>query len=197
MMHEIERLALFAGTTMTAPAVTTLFLDVGGVLLTNGWDHEMRQQAAKAFAIDAAAVHKRHDLAFPTYEEGKLTLDEYLDRVIFCQERPFSRQEFTAFMSAQSRPYPPMLDLIRGLKARFGLKVAVVVSSFVHFRKPDADIYRLALDVAQTPTDQVAYIEDRALFVEVAQTLGIRSIRHTDYESTRVDLAALGLSQTA
>lgn len=197
---------------------TALFLDVGGVLLTNGWDRSMRKRAAEVFGLDGNEMDDRHHLTFDTYELGKLTLDEYLDRMVFYKERRFSREEFKEFMFAESRPFPEMLDLIRGLKRAYDLKIAVVsnegrelttyriqkfglaefvdffiASSFVHFRKPDADIYRMALDVAQVPLDRVVYIEDRLMFVEVAQGLGIRAVHHIDFESTRASLGSLGL----
>lgn len=206
---------------MAAKRPTALFLDVGGVLLTNGWDRSMRRQAAETFNLDKEDMDERHHLTFDTYELGKLSLDQYLDRMVFYKERCFSREEFKEFMFAQSKPFPQMLDLIRGLRKTHGLKVAVVsnegrelttyriqkfglaeivdffiASSFVHFRKPDADIYRIALDIAQVPIDQVVYIEDRLMFVEVAQSLGIRAVHHTSFESTRASLASLGLVLT-
>jgi putative hydrolase of the HAD superfamily len=198
--------------------MTTLFLDVGGVLLTNGWDREARALAARRFGLDPDEMGERHHLTFDTFEVGKLTLDEYLDRLVFYRARPFTRDEFRAFMLARSKPFPEMLGLIREVKARHGVKIAVVsnegreltehrirkfrlgefvdfflTSCFVHLRKPDAEIYRMALDVAQVPAGRVLYIEDRAIFVQVARELGIRGILHTDYESTRAQLAAAGL----
>jgi len=198
--------------------VTTMFLDIGGVLLTNGWDRAARRLAAQKFNLDYEEMNERHHLTYDTYEAGKLSLEEYLNRLVFYQPRPFSREEFKAFMFAQSQPYPEMIDLARGLKARYGLKVAVVsnegrelilhriqkfglagfvdffiVSCFVHFRKPDADIYRMALDIAQAPPEQAVYLDDRAMFVEVARSLGIPGIHHTSYETTRAALAKLGL----
>jgi putative hydrolase of the HAD superfamily len=200
-------------------AITTLFLDIGGVLLSNGWDHTMRQQAAATFDLDYDEMNERHHLTFDTYEEGKLTLQEYLNRVVFYQERSFSTETFKDFMFTQSQPYPEMIELIQDLKARYNLKVVAVsnegreltvyriqkyklgafidffVSScFVHFRKPDPDIYRIALDIAQVLPQQVAYLEDRAMFVEVARSLGLHGIYHTGYESTRSALTGLGLS---
>lgn len=204
---------------MSPAGITTLFLDVGGVLLTNGWDHTMRRRAAEKFGLDVEEMEERHHLTFDTYEEGKLSLDEYLTRVVCHGDHPPSRKEFKAFMFEQSRPYPDMIALVRGLKSRYGLKVAVVsnegreltahrirefalaelvdffiVSCFVHFRKPDHDIYRIALDIAQVPPREVAYIEDRAMFVEVARSLGLRGIHHRGLESTRRELATLGLA---
>ena len=96
--------------------ITTLFLDVGGVLLTNGWDHQARRRAAKNFQLNLTEMEDRHHLTFDTYEEGKLTLEEYLDRVVFYQKRAFSRDQFRRFMFAQSKPFPKMIELIRRLK---------------------------------------------------------------------------------
>jgi putative hydrolase of the HAD superfamily len=203
---------------MECQRVTTLFLDIGNVLLTNGWDRHMRTNAAERFNLDREEMDERHHLTFDTYEEGKLSLDEYLDRVVFHAPRPFTKDDFKDYLFAQSRPFPEMIDLICRLKARYHLKVAVVSnegrelteyriakfrltdfidffisSCFVHYRKPDADIYRIALDIAQVAPDCVAYVEDRAMFVDVAQGLGIRGIVHETFESTRDALAAMGL----
>ena len=106
--------------------ITTLFLDIGGVLLTNGWDHQARRRAAKNFQLNLTEMEDRHHLTFDTYEEGKLTLEAYLDRVVFYQKRAFSRDQFRRFMFAQSKPFPKMIELICRLKMRYGLKVVVV-----------------------------------------------------------------------
>ncbi|HEX2997193.1 MAG TPA: HAD-IA family hydrolase [Anaerolineales bacterium] len=200
-------------------AITTLFVDIGGVLLTNGWDRHTRVQAADKFGLDYEEMDERHHLTFDTYEEGNLSLDEYLNRVVFYEERPFSREEFKSFLYAQSQPFPEMIGLMSRLKMQHRLRIAAVsnegrelttyrvqqfelgafidffVSSyFVHYRKPDADIYRIALDIAQAKPDQVIYIDDRALFVEVAQELGIRGVLHKDYGTTRKAMETMGLS---
>ena len=205
--------------TMKKPAaITCLFLDIGGVLLTDGWDHHARQRAAAHFRLKRTEMEDRHRLTSDTYEEGKLTLEEYLGRIVFYEKRPFTRAEFRRFMFAQSKPYPEMIEQVRKLKTRHGLKIVVVsnearelnahrirkfklagfvdafVSScFVHVRKPDADIFRLALDIAQTPARQVVYIEDTPMFVQIAEGLGIRSILHVDYNSTCAKLDSFGL----
>jgi putative hydrolase of the HAD superfamily len=201
------------------PQITTLFLDIGGVLLTNGWDRKSRTHAAEKFGLDYDEMNERHHLTFDTYEEGKLSLDEYLNRVVFYQERSFSREEFKEFMYAQSQPFPEMIELTRALKTQHGLQVAAVSnegreltvyrveqfrlgrfidffisSCFVHYRKPDADMYRIALDIAQVRPDQVIYIDDRAMFVEVAQGLGIRGLLHKDYQTTQKAMDTMGLS---
>src|SRR5690242_9622711 len=106
--------------------ITTLFLDIGGVLLTNGWDHNSRKRAAQRFGLDDEELNERHHLTFDTYEEGKLSLDEYLNRIVFYKKRSFSPEDFKQFMYAQSRPYPEMIELTRALKNQYGLRVATV-----------------------------------------------------------------------
>ena len=202
-----------------AARVTSVFLDIGGVLLSDGWDHHARKRAATHFNIELADMEERHHLTFETYEEGRLTLEEYLNLTVFHAERPFTLEQFRDFMFAQSTPFPEMIDLFAQLKVRHGLKIVVVsnearelnayrirrfeldrfvdafVSScFVHLRKPDAAIFRLALDIAQVPAGQVVYVENTPMFVQIAERLGIRSILHRDYRSTCAQLASFGLT---
>ena len=201
-----------------AAPVTTLFLDVGGVLLTNGWDHLARRRAAKHFKLAWTEMEERHSLVFETHEQGRMTFQEYLGWVVFYQKRPFTRSQFRDFIFAQSKPYPGMIELIAILKVRYGLKIVVVSnesrevnayrirafkldrlvdtfisSCFVHMRKPDVDIFRLALDIAQAPPSQTVYIENTPMFVKVAEGLGIRSILHVDVKATSAKLASFGL----
>jgi putative hydrolase of the HAD superfamily len=198
--------------------INTLFLDIGGVLLTDGWNRQSRKNAATLFKLDLDDMEERHHLTFDTYEVGKISLDEYLKRVVFFKKRKFTAGAFRSFMYAQSKPYPEMIRLISRLKKQHGLKVAVVSnegrelteyrikkfklsafvdffisSSFVHLRKPDTDIFQAALDIAQVKGKQVLYIEDRPLFVQVAEGLGIKGIHHTGYASTLAKLKGFGL----
>jgi putative hydrolase of the HAD superfamily len=201
-----------------ATAITCVFLDIGGVLLTDGWGHGSRKLAARTFGLNAEELENRHHQAFDTYEVGKLTIEEYLSRVVFYEKRPFTPAQFRKFMFAQSKPYPKMIALVRNLKAQYRLKIVVVSnegrelnayriqkfkldgfvdsfisSCYVHLRKPDADIFRLALDIAQTAVRQVVYIENTPMFVQIAEGLGIRSILHTEYKSTYTKLTSFGL----
>ena len=199
--------------------ITTLFVDVGGVLLTNAWGHTARHRAAEHFNIDCETLNRRHYAIFTHYEEGKLNLDEYLDRVVFYEDRPFSRKDFQEFMFSQSEANPQMIELVRGVKARHGLKVVAisnvgwelathriekfalksfidlfVFSCFVRCRKPEADIYYMAMDIAQVPPEAVLYIEEQPMFVEVAKKLGIRAFQHLSHMFTQRWLADEGLS---
>ena len=198
--------------------VTTLFLDIGGVLLSNGWGHESRRKAANLFNLDYDNLQSRHDVFVATYEEGKLTLEEYLNRVVFYEERTFTREQFKKFMFDQTTSDNEMIELVCRLKEKYNLKIAVVnnearelneyrinkfrlnkfvdffiSSCFVHFRKPDVDIFRMALDIAQVRSEQVVYIENTKIFVEIASDMGIRSIMHVNYDTTASELASLGL----
>jgi HAD superfamily hydrolase (TIGR01509 family) len=198
--------------------ITTLFVDVGGVLLTNGWDHHARRRAAKNFGLNWAEMDQRHRLVFETHEEGKLSFEEYLGWVVFYEKRPFTRTQFRDFMFAQSKSYPKMLDLVSQLKAQHGLKIVVISnesrevnayrirtfkldgfvdtfisSCFVQMRKPDVAIFRLALDLAQTVPTQAVFIDNTPMFVEIADGLGMHGILDMDYESTCVKLASFGL----
>ncbi len=203
---------------MNEQKITTLFLDIGGVLLTNGWDRHMRRSAAEKFELDFEDMDERHHLTFDTYEEGDLSLDEYLSRVIFHQKRQFTREDFKAFMFAQSKPVTDMINLMISLRKQYGLKIAAISnegreltvyrvkkfdlgsfidffisSCFVHFRKPDLRLYNLALDCAQVSTRESVYIDDRKMFVEIAEEIGLNGIHHTSYDSTRESLESLGL----
>ena len=201
-----------------AAPVTTLFLDVGEVLLTDGWDHLARHRAAKHFKLAWAEMEERQALVFETHEEGRMTFQEYLDWVVFYRKRPFTRSQFRDFIFAQSKPYPGMIELIARLKVRYGLKIVVVsnesremnayrirafkldrlvdtfiTSCFVHMRKPDVNIFRLALDIAQTPPARIVYIDNTPMFVQIAEGLGIRSILHVNLKSTCAKLSSFGL----
>lgn len=200
-------------------SIQALLLDVGGVLLTNGWDRACRKRAAADFGFDYDEMDERHHLTYDTYESGKINLDTYLDRIVFFEKRAFTREQFKVFMFAQSQPYPDMIGYFRDLKSAHGLKVGVVSnegrelteyriqkfrlgefvdffvsSSFVHLRKPDEDIYRRALDMVQVRPGHCAYVDDRQLFVEVAARLGMHAVHHKGLEPTRRELETLGLA---
>ena len=203
---------------MAISPITTLFLDIGGVLLTNGWDTDLRKQTAEHFGLDYNEIYHRHNVTYDIYEEGKMTLDEYLWQIIFYEKRAFTQEDVKTYILEQAKPYQDMIDLVKRLRAVYGLRVAVVsnegreiaedrirrfnlrdfvdffiVSAFVHLRKPDLDIYRLALDVAHVKAENVAYIEDRPLLCDVAARLGLHPVLNRNAKETREILATLDL----
>ncbi|MFZ1080518.1 MAG: HAD family phosphatase [Candidatus Kryptoniota bacterium] len=197
---------------------TTLFVDIGGVLLTNGWDRNARLRASELFNLEFEEMNERHHLTYDTYESGKISLKEYLDRIVFYEQRKFSHEDFRVFMFEQSKSFPQMIGLVKSLKEKYRLKVCAIsnegrelndyrirnfglkdfidffiASSFVHLRKPDRDIYQIALEVAQASPENCVYIDDRKMFVEVAKGFGLRTIHHTDFVTTKAMLEQLGL----
>ena len=203
---------------MAISPITTLFLDIGGVLLTNGWDTDLRKQTAEHFGLDYNEIYHRHHVTYDIYEEGKMTLDEYLWQIIFYEKRAFTQEDVKTYILEQAKPYQDMIDLVKRLRAVYGLRVAVVsnegreiaedrirrfnlrdfvdffiVSAFVHLRKPDLDIYRLAMDVAHVKAENVAYIEDRPLLCDVAARLGLHPVLNRNAKETREILATLDL----
>jgi len=196
-----------------------LFTDLGGVILTNGWDHSSRECAAEHFGLDPHELQRRHEAVFPNYEQGFNTLEEYLDFAVFHQPRSFGKPEFVEFMERQSLPYPDMIDYVKRLKAKHNLKVVAVsnegrelaryridtydlrsfidsfiVSAFVGRRKPYADIFRLALEVAGAEKQEVVYLDDRQMLAQGAHDFGIDAIWHRSLEQTKRELEERGLA---
>lgn len=198
--------------------IKAIFLDIGGVLLTNGWDRHARERAAEKFSLDIVELNDRHRIIFDSYESGKMTLNEYLKMLIFYEERSFTETAVHDFIIGQSQPFPDMIQFVTELKKKTGVKIVAVnnegrelneyrisqfglnkifdcfVSScFVHVRKPDLDIYRMAIDIANVSPDEVIYVDDRLVFIEAAQGFGIRGIHHTSISSTKEAFEKLNL----
>ncbi len=196
-----------------------LFTDLGGVLLTNGWDHNSRECAAEHFGLDAQELQRRHEAVFPNYEQGFNTLDEYLQFAVFYEPRSFGAPEFIDFMKQQSQPIPEMVDFVKALKTKHKLKVIAVsnegrelarhridtcdlrsfidifiVSAFVGRRKPNEDIYRLALEASGATKSEVVYMDDREMLAQGARTYGLDAIWHRGLASTRQELSERGLT---
>lgn len=195
---------------MANSKIKTLFCDIGGVLLTNGWDRHTRAQAAEQFGFDIIEFDGRHQLCFYLYEIGKISLKEYLEKTLFYQKRNFSMEKFIDFMHAQSMPYDDMISFVKELKQKYNLQVVLlsnegrelsdyrlkkfalqdftdifIVSSYVFLRKPDADIFRMALDLVQKSPENIIYIDDRQMFIDIANKMGIHGIRHVDLKTTK------------
>ncbi len=193
--------------------IKTLFLDIGGVLLSNGWDHNSRKKAINYFKLDGVEMNERHHLTFDTFEEGKLTLNEYLKRVVFYEPRKFSEDDFIKFMFRQSVAHKDSLVFFKEFKKKHNVRViaisnegrelnnyriqkfklhelfdAFVSSSYVHYRKPDVDIFRMASDISQTDPAHSLYIDDRLMFVEVAQTLGMHGLHYKGLDEAKKQL---------
>lgn len=199
--------------------ITHVFFDVGGVLGSSGWGTEPRERAVERFGLDAADFDRRHREVVGPWEEGRLSLDEYLDCTVFGVPRPFVRDAFTAFMRAQSRPYPETIAIARALSATgrfrlmtlnnesaelnahrlklFGLApifAAFFSSCWLGAAKPARRIYDLALAMAQAEPARSVFIDDREQNLAPARALGMRAVRFTDAQTLRRELAALGVT---
>ncbi len=198
--------------------ITTLFWDIGGVILTNGWDRGSRKEAADTFHLDMEEFQDRHDLSFPAFDSGQISLNEYLDRTLFYRPRSFTREEFTAFMFAQSKEYPETraildkvacsakyfvgainnepLELNQYRIEAFDLRRDFLVffsSCYVRSRKPEETIFRVALEVTQRRPDQCLFIDDRPLNLESPRRLGMNTIHHQNADQLRAELGKYGV----
>lgn len=196
--------------------IEALFMDNGGVLMTNGWDHTLRKKTAETFGIDYEEMDTRHRMIFEFYETGKMTFDEYLKWTVFFERRVFSLQDVKQFVFDAVRPYDEMIDFIKRMRKEHNLKIIMtsnegrelavdrirrfnlksffdffVVSSFVGCRKPDPELYRYAIDLSQIEPSKIVYIDDRPLLIEVGKSLGLRGIHHKSVESTESALNLL------
>jgi putative hydrolase of the HAD superfamily len=203
---------------MALAKISALFWDVGGVLLTNAWDHEQRQQALKQFGLNEAEFESRHEMLVSSFERGKITLQDYLERTVFYCPRSFTVEAFTQHMFSLSQPDPEALQLARELTGSgkylmstinneskelnlfrihtFGLReiFSLFVSScFVGLRKPEEGIYRMALEITQKPADECCFIDDRQLNLDSAAKLGMQVIQMENAKQLRWDLAKLGV----
>jgi putative hydrolase of the HAD superfamily len=199
-------------------SIRALFWDVGGVLATNAWDRTERGKALDHFHLDPIEFHDRHEMLVSSFERGKITLDDYLDRTVFYRERPFSKDEFKAYMFALSQPFADVLEFAQALAGsgkyfmgtinnesrelnlyrieKFGMRhmFEVFVSScFVGFRKPEVDIYRLALEITQIPAQESCFIDDRPLNLDTAAKLGMQTVQMQSLAQLRADLEKLGI----
>jgi putative hydrolase of the HAD superfamily len=198
--------------------VTAIFWDVGGVILSNGWDEHARAEAAKRFAFDPADYEERHRRAEDELETGRITLDTYLDETIFYRERPFAREEFKQFIFAQSSEKKDTRALLDELSAsgryfmaalnnesrelnsyrirKFDLKrnfTAFFTSCYLRLRKPDPRIYQAALGITQVAPERCVFIDDRPKNLEPAKALGMQEILFESAEKLRASLEHSGV----
>jgi len=196
--------------------ISAIFWDVGGVLLTNAWDRTQRRRALEHFGLDEVEFEDRHEMLVSSFERGKISLQDYLERTVFYRSRAFSEKEFLDYMHSLSKPCSPVLEFARQLRKSgkclmgtinnesrelnlyridtYGLRdiFHIFVSScFVGLRKPEEGIYRLALDVTQRPPEECCFVDDRPLNLDAAAQLGMRVVRMETPEQLQTELSAL------
>jgi len=201
--------------------ITTIFFDIGGVLLTDGWGHDSRRAAAEKFGLDWDEYSDRHEKVAHAIEINRMTLDHYLDRAIFYRPRPFTREEFRDFIFAQSEPKPDALKVVGELRQsdrylmatlnneilelnlyrieKFGLRRYFPVffsSCFLDVRKPDEAIYRMVLQITQRTPEECIFIDDREVNLECPRELGIKTILFKDALQLQTELVSHGVVLT-
>ena len=203
-----------------APGAARVFFDIGGVLGTNGWDREQRRAAAGHFALDPEELDRRHKEVVASWEEGRMTWDEYLDFAVFSTPRAFSVDEFKAYALALSQPFDDALAVARDLAAagrarlytlnnessalnvhrirRFGLRplfAAFCSSCWLGARKPERAMYARALAIAGAEPNESVFVDDREQNLAPARALGMRALLYRGADALRADFAELGLLQ--
>jgi putative hydrolase of the HAD superfamily len=200
------------------PKISAVFSDVGGVLLTNGWDRSARDKLVEQFGLEGEDFEDRHQRVGASLDTGQLEISPYLDRTIFYRPRSFPKQAVREFMFAQSKAIPGSLALVARLAQtrqvllatlnnesrelnlyrieKFGLRNYFTVffsSCFLGVQKPDPQIYRLALELSQRAPEECVFIDDRPVNLECARQLGIHTIQFLNAAQLEGDLRSLGV----
>jgi putative hydrolase of the HAD superfamily len=203
---------------MGLPKFRVLYSDIGGVLATNGWDANLRKEIVAHFGLDLDEIDSRHHLVFDSYERGYMSFEDYLTRVFFVSPRHFTLEEVRDYTYNASLAWPENMAFFSKVRTANQLKLALisnegrgitehrvgkfglrdladflVISHFVHFRKPDREIWELALNLAQATPEESIYIDDREMFANVAADIGFTAVHHVSLESTKQRFLQLGL----
>jgi putative hydrolase of the HAD superfamily len=198
--------------------ITAIFCDVGGVILTNGWDRESRHAAELKFALDPGELEDRHELAFPAFETGRISIQDYVERTVFYRKRTFSPEDFINFMYARSRELPESRAVVDRIAraghcliatlnnegrelnayriATFDLRRTFEVffsSCYMGARKPDALIYQMAMSIAQRKPEECVFTDDRDSNLEAPRKLGMHTIQFGNAAQWKNELRKLGV----
>lgn len=198
--------------------IKTVFFDIGGVLGTNGWDREHRQEASRVFGLDHEQYTRLHDEVVPAFEEGLLTLDQYLDRTVFVRPRNFTPEDFKRFMYTRSEPFPESLVVVHALARRGQVRMCIasnesdelsryrirlfglvemfdtfLASCWIGVRKPAAIFYDRILAITEARAEESLFVDDREENLVAAKALGFTTIHFQSADQLRRELVAAGL----
>jgi putative hydrolase of the HAD superfamily len=203
--------------------IRAIYCDVGGVLLTNGWDHNIRRRVVEKFGLDVAAFEARHEQPNDEWEKGKITIDEYLSQTVFYEPRRFTREAFVDAMKNESQVlHVESLRTIAALRHSGQFTVAMLnnesaelngyrirkftldecfdcffSSCYVGLRKPGAEIYLLGLKLLQRAPQECVFIDDRPENAAAAVAVGMHGIHFQSPEQMRSELAKLDIHAAA
>jgi len=198
--------------------ITHLFFDLGGICLTNAWDHISREAAAELFRYDFQASEERHKIIVGKFEIGEASIKDYLNEAIFFRERDFSEEQFIEFMESQSKAHPRSLEILEKLRSQNKYEISVLnneslelnlyriekfnlrnyftnfySSCFLGVAKPKLEIYRKVLQITQTPADRCLLINDREKNVEAAAECGFQILHIPNVDELEEKLIEKGL----
>jgi len=198
--------------------ITAIFWDVGGVLLNNAWDRTEREKAIAKFELDATEFQERHEPLVSSFEKGKLSLSEYLEQTVFYRPRPFIRDAFREYMFSLSQPKLDVLSIAHALASggryfmgtinneslelnlyrieKFNLLDLFdlfVSSCFIGMRKPEPEIYNLALALTQRKPEECCFIDDRPTNLECPSRLGMHVVQMQSAEQLRKEFKSMGV----
>jgi putative hydrolase of the HAD superfamily len=200
--------------------VQAILFDIGGVLLTNGWDTSDRVVVFERFGVKAEEFEARHSLVYEDFEDGRIPLDDYLTATLFDKPQSFSREDFFAAMKSGSSlldgtALPILLQLVAEGRYRMGflnnesrelndyrlqhfglqsLGSVFICSGYVGLHKPQPEIFRLAIDLLQLPASEIIFIDDRIANVQAASAVGLNAIHYAaNPDALREELIACGV----
>lgn len=205
--------------------IRTIFWDIGGVLLTNGWDAHQRAGVLNSLGVDLLAYEAMHDRANFYWERGLITARDFFEQTVL-ETNPQLGLTFEAlweWVCGESRVlHPGSFEILAALQRSGQYRLATlnnesrelneyrldafelrayfdyfVCSGYVHEMKPLPGIYRAAIDISGWPAHTALFIDDKQENCDGAEALGMRAIRFVSPEQLQQDLAQLGISFTA
>ncbi|MBS1988866.1 MAG: HAD-IA family hydrolase [Cyanobacteria bacterium SZAS LIN-3] len=198
--------------------ITTIFFDVGGVLLNDGWNHISRKNAADEFGLNFEELENKHAPLADDLDTGKLSVNEYIDKAIFYQPRKFSKSDFYQFMKEQSVAKEDSIALAATLAAQKKYLMATInnestdlnnfriekfklapyfsaffSSCFMGLKKPDQAIFDRVLSITQKKAPETVFIDDRENNLVAPRSLRMNTIRFESVQQVTKELAELGV----
>jgi putative hydrolase of the HAD superfamily len=199
--------------------ISTIFFDVGGVLLSDGWDHISRKKAAEQFSLDFDEFEAKHAPLADDLDTSQISVNEYIDKAVFYKSRSFSKIDFYEFMKEQSQPDDDTLALAASLAAqnkyflgtinnesaelgvyrieKFKLADTFKVfftSGFMGVKKPHSQIFERALQISQKKAADTVFIDDREENLGAPKQLKMNTIHFENAQQLKKELADLGVS---
>lgn len=206
----------------SAPEIRTIFWDIGGVLLTNGWDEAQRAHTLTPLGVDVADFESRYEAANFFWERGLSTAVEFFNKTLFRADQPnrnFSFEDIWPLVCAESKVlHPECFDIITSLRTSGKFKIATlnnesrelnayridtfnlrqyfdyfICSGYVHEMKPHPAIYRAAIDISGHPPQTSVFIDDKPENCRAAADFGMNAIHFRSPDQLTRDLAQLGI----